>query len=135
MLNVLAPLLIQQRYAIDSNRVYTSMDAQCNNAGALAKLYPNIIKGAIYINCNPSVWRDKEPDRVDLMRQNRYYFIAGRDRMQQVDNTQELRKYKAAGIENVKFVRTGRLSRTQNLNRGQLKVAIDYLDDNEAVAE
>lgn len=134
-ISILAPMVLQQRYKIDSSRVYTSAFGGCNNAGALALTYPNIIKGAIYINCNPSVWRNKEPDLVHLMRQNRYYFIAGRDRTQQIDNRQEIRKYRDAGIENVKFVRTGRLSLTKNLNRTQLFEAIDYLDSNEVVAE
>ncbi|MDG1709406.1 MAG: hypothetical protein P8H03_11625 [Emcibacteraceae bacterium] len=134
-LSVLAPLVLQQRYTIDSSRIYTTADGGCINAGAMAQTYPNIVKGAIYVNCNPSVWRGKEPDLVDLMRQNRYYFIAARDRTQQIDNRQEIRKYKKAGIENVKFVRTGRLSRSENLNRNQLKEAIDYLDGNEVVAE
>ena len=134
-LGILAPMILQQRYKIDSNRVYTSADAECTSAGAIAQIYPNIIKGAIYINCNPSVWRKKVPDLIDLMRQNSYYFIAGRDRTEQIDNQQEIRKYRNAGIENVKFVRTARLSRSQNLNRSQLIEAIDYLDGNEVVEE
>jgi hypothetical protein len=132
-LSVLAPMVLQQRYTIDSSRIYTTANGGCNNAGAMAQYYPNIVKGAIYINCNPSVWRNKEPDLVEIMRQNRYYFIAGRDRTEQIDNKQEIRKYKKAGIENVKFVRTGRLNRTDNLSRTQLMKAIDYLDDNEKV--
>lgn len=130
-LSVLAPMALQQRYAIDTSRIYTTAFGGCINAGAMAQIYPNIVKGAIYINCNPSIWRKKEPELVHLMRENRYYFVAGRDRTEQIDNRQEIRKYKGAGIENVKFVRTGRLSRSKNLNRPQLIEAIDYLDGND----
>lgn len=134
-LSILEPMVLQKSYSINTSRVYTSALGGCNNAGALAMTYPNIIKGAIYINCNPSIWRKKEPELIELMRQNRYYFIAGRDRVDQVDNRQEIRKYKGAGIKDVTFVRTGRLTRTQNLNRTQLITAIDYLDGNEPTEE
>ncbi len=130
-ISVMAPLVLQQRYKINTRRIYTSSVRVCNNVGAIAQLYPNIFKGAIYINCNPSTWRDEEPELVHLMRENRYYFIAGRDRTTQIDNSQELRTYRDAGIENVKFVRSGRLNRSQNLNRGMLVEAIDYLDGKE----
>ncbi len=132
VISVMAPLALQQRYKINTRRIYTSSVRGCDNIGALAQLYPNIFKGAIYINCNPATWRDEEPALVHLMRENRYYFIAGRDRTQQIDNTQDIRKYRDAGIENVKFVRKGRLNRTRNLNRPMLIEAIDYLDGKEA---
>lgn len=128
IISILAPVMLQQKYKINTSRVYTSSVRGCNNAGAIAQNYPNIIKGAIYINCKPSVWRNKEPEMIELMRQNRYYFIAGRDRLSQVDNKPEINKYIKAGIENVKSVRTGRLNRTENLDRSQLIEAIDYLD-------
>lgn len=134
-LSILAPVVLQQRYQTNSNRIYSIANNFCTNAGAMAQIYPNVVKGAIYVNCNPSVWRSEEPELVHLMRDNRYYFIAGRDRTQQIDNRQEIRKYNESGIENVKFVRTGRLSRTENLDRRQLIRAIDYLDDNEEVEE
>lgn len=134
-IGVLAPLALQQRYKIDTSRIYASSVRVCDSTGAVAQLYPNIFKGAIYINCNPAIWRGEEPELIDLMRENRYYFIAGRDRTQQIDNTQELKKYRDAGIENVKFVRTGRLNRTRNLNRSMLVEAIDYLDGNEEVKD
>lgn len=130
-ISILAPMVLQQKYKIDTSRIYTSADNGCINAGAVAMTYPNIIKGAIYINCYPGVWRNEEPELVHLMRDNRYYFIAGRDRTEQVDNSQEIRKYRDAGIENVKFVRSGRISRTRNLNRSMLIEAIDYLDGKE----
>lgn len=131
VISLMAPLVLQQRYSINTRRIYTSSVRGCDNAGAIAQLYPNIFKGAIFINCNPATWRSEEPELVHLMRDNRYYFIAGRDRTQQIDNTQEIRKYRDAGIENVKFVRSGRLNRSRNLNRPMLIEAIDYLDGKE----
>lgn len=131
IISILAPLVLQQRYKIDTNRIYTSSVRGCVNAGAIAMNYPNIVKGAIYINCNPGTWRKKEPELIELMRQNRYYFVAGRDRFKQIDNRQEIRRYKDAGIKNVKFVRMGNLDHLKNLNRFQLVDAIDYLDGND----
>ncbi len=128
LLSILGPTMLQQHYALDASRIYTSAFNGCRNAGTTAKIYPNIIKGAIYINCIPSTWRDELPERLDLMRQNRYIFITARDRVEQVDVRQELKKYREAGIENTKFVRTGRLSRTRNLRRPMLVEALDYLD-------
>ncbi len=128
LLSVLGPTLLQQHYALDPARIYTSAFNDCRSAGTTAKIYPNIIKGALYINCIPSTWRDDVPERLDLMRQNRYFFITARDRVEQVDVSQELRKYREAGIENTKFERTGRLSRTRNLRRPMLVDALDYLD-------
>ncbi|MCP5381971.1 MAG: hypothetical protein H6912_06340 [Kordiimonadaceae bacterium] len=133
IISILAPVMLQQKYKINTSRVYTSSVGGCVNAGAVAMNYPNIIKGAIYVNCNPGTWRKKEPERVDLMRLNRYYFIAGRDRFKQIDNTQEIKKYEKAGINQVKFVRTGRLNRLDNLNREMLLDAIDYLDGQENI--
>lgn len=132
-LSILAPVMLQQKYRVDTSRIYTSSKNGCISAGNIAKTYPNIIKGALYINCHPATWRDEEPANIELMRDNRYLFISGMFRSEYVDNKQELRKYHDAGILNAKYVRTAAIKKFDNLTRPILSDAIDYLDGKDDV--
>lgn len=129
LLGVLSLPLLQQEYNIDINRVYSTAFNRCNVVGATAKVYPNIIKGSIYVNCIPTTWNKNVPERIDLMRDNKYVFIVSKNSSLKSGIRREVRRYNKNGIVNTKYSINSRLGANNNIRRRELLKAIDFLDN------
>ena len=123
--------LVQDMYKINTDRIYVTGYFGCAVAGLTSKIYANIVKGAIYYNCIPSTWIDEEPPLLETMKNNRYYFLHGRDAMVKTGLRQAESKYNKSGIKNTKLVRLNSLRDTENLKRRELLKAVKFLDGEE----
>ncbi|MDG1707312.1 MAG: hypothetical protein P8H03_01050 [Emcibacteraceae bacterium] len=129
LLTVLAAQFIQNRYNVNSDRIYTVGQADgCFSSSAAMQMYPDVFKGAIYSTCQPINWRSDTPDTIEKMRENRYYFISSSENDIKQAMRRSLGKYKDAGIDNVEYLLVPKLRYGRNPDRRKLKKAIDYLD-------
>ncbi len=120
--------LIQESYKINQNRFYVSgFSGGGRIASIIAKEFPHLFKGAIY-NCGVNYWDRKAPSRLDLIQKNRYVFITGTDDFNLEDTKNVYRKYKKAGVKNVKLMIITRMPHS-NPSRVKFNQAVKYLDD------
>jgi len=129
LLTVLAAQFVQNRYNINTDRIYTVGQADgCFSTSAVMQMYPDIFKGAIYSTCQPINWRSDVPDTIEKMRKHRYFFIASSENDIKQAMRRSFSKYKDAGIENVEYLLIPKLRYGRSPDRRKLKKAIDYLD-------
>ncbi|MBL4602503.1 MAG: hypothetical protein JKY84_07150 [Emcibacteraceae bacterium] len=128
---IMALPLLQEKYKINTNRVYSIAYRSCNVVGGTAQFYPHIIKGSIYVNCIPFTWKKEEPEKIELMRKNRYVFIHGINSKAKAAAKQEEQRYNESGILNTKFSVISRLRNNDNVGRRGLLEAISFLDNTE----
>lgn len=70
--------IVDERYALDPGRVYVAgFSGGAKVAGIVAVLYPQMLRGAIYIGGAEFFNEDAAAFDADRMQQNRYVFIAG----------------------------------------------------------
>ena len=126
-----APAVINNSYQIDNQRVYlTGFSGGGRVASMMAAEYPEIFKGGIF-NCGADYWGDYEPDRLDLIRSNRYVFLSGTydDALEQTKKA--YRGFQSAGVEHSKLLVIRNMSH-RNPKRRDFKKAIEYLDLDDA---
>lgn len=125
---LLAPrILAKQGYTTMANRVYLSgFSGGGRVASLLASDYPHIFKGAIY-NSGANKWLNMTPEKLELMQNNRYVFIAGRSDFNLDDTKRVYRFYKKAGLKNLKLKVVNRMGH-ENPNFKNYRAAIEYID-------
>lgn len=101
---LLAQALLEKNYNIDLDRYYLfGYSGGAHVAAMLATSRPELFKGAMfYAGALP--WGDKAPAKIDLVRQNRYLFMAGSldDDRRKILRVAE--SYQKAGVANAKYV-------------------------------
>ena len=128
-LGVLAPTLLQEKYAINANRIYTTGDRSgCVSASNVAKIYSNIFTGAIYNSCEPETWRKETPEGIEYMKRGRYVFITSRRNENRVDVRRAEAKYNNAGVENTLLKTYSTLEEDVKLTAQQVMELINFLD-------
>lgn len=132
LLAVLATPFLQNSYTINTNRIYSysSVDA-CAAGSAAAQYYPNIFKGNIYSTCVPYNWRDKTPETIVEMRQNKFVFLASRERNVRLEMRRSERNYNDDGISKTTYTSINDLTFGKDTNRRRINQAIDFLDSTE----
>ncbi|MCC3860226.1 hypothetical protein [Pseudemcibacter aquimaris] len=129
LLTVLAAPLIESQYSINPDRVYIAASTDgCHPASAAMQVYPTIFKGAIYATCLPINWRNDTPDTIELMRNNRYVFIASKEQDIRQQMRRSYRKYTNSDFENVEFINVPDLIYGKSIKRRRLLDAIEILD-------
>ena len=118
-------------YQVDTERIYLSgFSGGGRVASMMAAEYPEIFKGGIF-NCGADHWGDDEPERLDLIRTNRYVFLTGTydDALEQTKKA--YRGFQNAGVEHSKLMIIRNMSHS-NPKRRDFKKAIEYLDLDDA---
>lgn len=128
---MLAATIIRQDYAVDTNRIYVGgFSSGAYVAAMLATSKPELFKGAMFAG-GALFWEDKTPPGIDLLRQNRYVFIAGQNDLALDTVKRTAQAYRAAGITNTKVL-VMKNRRQEMPGEGYFAQAIDYLDGVEA---
>lgn len=125
---LLAPVILQSTYKIDTNRIYiTGFSGGGRVASMVATRYPHLIKGAIY-NCGVNFWDNLDEETTKQVLSNRFVFITGTNDFNLNDTKSVYGKYKDAGAQNIDLMVIGRM-RHENPSKAKLDQAIKFLDD------
>ena len=131
---ILARAVLEREYKIDLDRYYLfGYSGGAHIAAMLATSKPELFKGAIfYAAALP--WGKNAPAKMDLLRQNRFMFMAGtldedRRKVMRVADS-----YKEAGIDNTKFVSVANTDRKMP-GVSYFDDAVKFLDARPAAAE
>jgi len=96
---VLAILVAEQGYAVDTSRLYVSgFSGGGKVASRLATAHAQTFTGGFFIG-GVEVWHDEHPDNIEFMRSNRYVFLCGSNDQALRSCKQATRAYNAAGVE------------------------------------
>jgi len=128
MMAILATSIIDKNYIIDLKRVYV---AGFSGGGRMASIasttYPQLFNGAIYI-CGVNYWGDISHEGLEQIKKNRFVFITGRQDFNLQDTKKVFRKYKKAGMENIKLLINPIMGHS-NPSKKDFESAIIYLDN------
>lgn len=128
---LLAPLVVDEHYRVDSERVYLSgFSGGGRVASAIASRYPELFRGAIYI-CGVNSWGPKRPAAISRIRSNRYVFLTGSEDFNRSQTRGIYREYKRAAVKGIQFMEVEHMGhRLPPADR--LAAAIDFLDGGNA---
>ncbi len=124
---VLAQAVLERDYKIDTDRYYLfGYSGGAHVAAMLATSMPEVFKGALFYG-DALPWGDKEPPKIDRVRQNRYMFMCGskdkdRHKMQRIAAA-----YNAAGVDNTDVVTVANVNR-QMPGTSYFEQAVKFLD-------
>jgi len=128
ILAVLASSVINKKYPISLKRVYVSgLSGGGRMASIAASQFPELFKGAIY-NSGVNFWNNISKQTLEKIKQNRFVFITGRNDFNLEDTKRVFRKYKKAGIKNIKLLINPTMGHF-NPDKKDFETAINYLDN------
>lgn len=124
---LIAPTVAGKSYNLDPERIYLSGYSGGGRVASMVAVdYPQVFKGAIY-NCGAEFWRQREPRRLDLVRQNRYVFVSG-TRDHALRQTKKVHgEYLESGVASIELVVVRGMPHG-NPDGHVFGRAIDYLD-------
>jgi len=131
---VLAQAVLEREYSIDLDRYYLfGYSGGAHVAAILATTKPELFKGAVYYGDALS-WGSNLPPKIELIRQNKFMFMAGsRD-----NDVKEIRRvanaYREAGITNTEHVLITNIDRKMPSTK-YFEVAIEFLDSGAAITK
>ena len=126
LLALLATSVARRQYAIDDERIYvTGLSGGGKTASMVATDQAQLFRGAIY-NCGVEFW-DREPERIELIRQNRYVFVTGTYDQALRPTKRAFSAYKKAGVENSKLMVIRDMTH-RNPDAYEFEEALRYLD-------
>ena len=131
---LLTPAVLSRDYALDPERMYVGgYWGGAHVAMLLATGKPGLFKGGIFVG-NAIFWGNETPPEIDVIRQNRYIFIAGSidDGITTVRRVAGL--YRDAGVVNTKLIIMPN-ERREMPGPLYLREAIEYIDQRGNVAE
>lgn len=108
---ILAQAVLEQEYKINLDRYYLfGYSGGAHVAAMLATSRPELFKGAFYF-AGALSWGKNSPPKIDLVKQNRFMFMAGsldknRGKIKEVADA-----YKRAGVSNTEFVLVSNVER------------------------
>jgi len=130
LLAVLTTPLLQDKYSIDTNRIYIVASANsCRPASAAMQVYPDIFKGVVYSTCEPINWKSDIPETINQMKKNGYVFVASNEKNVKSSMRRSYKKYQKAGITNLEYMNVQKLFYGKNIDRRKLTETIEILDD------
>jgi len=128
---ITAPAVIDKLYRIDIERVYlTGFSGGGRVASMVAAKYPDIFKGAIF-NCGAEYWDEETPDRLDLIKANRYVFLTGTYDHALERTKKAYRGFRNAGVEQSTLMVIRKMTHRNPKKRDFMK-AIEYIDLHES---
>jgi len=125
---ILARAVLERDYKIDSDRYYLfGYSGGAHVAAMLATSKPETFKGAIFYSAALG-WGKNTPPKIDLVRQNRYMFMAGAldDDRRKVKRVAD--EYRKAGVTNTEYVSVANTDRKMP-SVSYFEQAVKYLDD------
>lgn len=123
---IIAPTAIRRQYQIDAERVYlTGLSGGGKTASMVATDQAQLFRGAIY-NCGVEFW-DKEPERLELIRQNHYVFVTGTYDQALKPTKRAYRAYRKAGVLNSLLMVIPKMTH-RNPDSYEFEDALEYLD-------
>lgn len=129
MRSILAPVMLSREYALDPARIYVGGFSGGGHAATiLASGKPEMFKGGLFVGGTVAWEEGKEPAGLDLMRQNRYAFLAGSNDIALTTMQRAAETYKKAGIRNSTVI-TMPNQRQEMPGPYHLREAIEYLDN------
>lgn len=127
MMAVLSLPLIQEKYTVNTSRLYISgFSGGGRIASIVAANFPHLFSGAIY-NCGVNFWNDVSPAELELIKKNRFVFITGTNDFNLQDTKSVYNKYKSANVKNIKLMVINRMGH-ENPKRPKFAQAISFLD-------
>lgn len=126
---VLAVLVVERNYAVDTSRYYISgFSGGAKVATKIATGYPQTFSGGLFIG-GADFWESERPPYLDDMQSNRYVFLAGSEDAGLRQSRQVFRAYRAAGIDNTELmIIRGMTHRTPE--KKEFAEALAFLDAN-----
>lgn len=128
---ILAKAVLERHYRINSERYYLfGYSGGAHIAAMLATTKPELFKGAIYYSAALG-WGRNEPEKIDLVRQNRFMFMAGAldDDRRKVKRAAD--DYLRAGISNTEYVSVANTDRKMP-SVSYFERAVKFLDGDTA---
>ena len=128
---ILARAVLERDYRINSERYYLfGYSGGAHIAAMLATTKPEVFKGAIYYSAALG-WGRNEPAKIELVRQNRFMFMAGA----LDDDRRKLKRaaedYIEAGVTNTEYVSVANTDRKMP-SVSYFERAVKFLDGNTA---
>ena len=124
---VLGPQIVRSMYFIDPDRVYLSgFSGGGKVSGMVAINFANVFRGAIYI-CGAEHWIEDPPEHFSHVERNRYVFLTGSNDFNRDLTSRIFRKYEAAGLSNIEFIKVPRMGHSNPPTR-YFQKAVDFLD-------
>lgn len=129
LMAILAPTVLSRYYAVDPARIYVAgFSGGAHVAGILATSKPALFKGGLFLS-GAVFWEDKMPAQIDLVRQNRYVFVAGQNDVARTKVSRTAQAYRNAGVVNTELIVMPN-TRQKLPGPSYFQSAIDYLDGN-----
>ena len=126
---ILAPTVLSRYYAVDPARIYVAgFSGGARVANILATSKPALFKGGLFMG-GAMFWEDKMPAQIDLVRQNRYVFVAGQNDVARTTVSRTAQAYRDAGVANTELIVVPN-ARQELPGPSYFETAIDYLDGN-----
>lgn len=124
---ILAPTLLAGYYALDPTRIYVAgFSGGAHVANILSTSKPDLFKGGLFMS-GAMFWGDKIPAKIDIVRQNRFVFVAGGNDVARNKVARTAESYRAAGVNNVELMVVPNM-RQELPGPSYFEAAIDYLD-------
>lgn len=124
---ILAPTMLAKTYSIDPRRVYIAgFSGGAHVAAILATSRPELFKGGLFMG-GARFWEEKTPPKIDIVRQNRFVFLAGANDVARTRVARTADSYRAAGVMQTKLIIVPN-TRQELPGRSYFETAIDYLD-------
>lgn len=104
MKSLLTPTMLASEYALDPDRIYVGGFAGgAHVATLLSTGKPGLFKGGMFVG-GAIFWGDKIPPEVNVIRENRFVFIAGSNDVALKTVQRTASSYKGAGVVNTKLI-------------------------------
>ena len=124
---IITPTMLAKEYALDPERIYIGgFSGGAHVASILATAKPELFKGGLFVS-GALFWEDKEPPKLDLVRQNRYVFVTGSIDPGREDVRNVARAYQAAGVADTELIVRPNQKR-EMLSGKVFERVISYLD-------
>lgn len=134
MKSLMTPTVLSRDYALDPNRIYVGgFSGGAHVATLLSTGKPGLFKGGMFVG-GAIFWGDKIPPEVDVIRQNRYVFIAGSNDVALKTVRRTAGSYKGAGVVNTKLIIMPN-EKQEMPGPLYLREAVEHLDQRGNVAE
>lgn len=124
---ILAKVVLEREYKVDPDRHYLfGYSGGAQVAAILATSKPELFKGALF--CTGALpWGKTNPEKLDLIRQNRFVFMAGSHDDGKRNIRRAAKSYERAGVVNTKYVLMSNVGRSMP-SKTYFEQAVNYLD-------
>ena len=127
MKSLLTPTMLASEYALDPDRIYVGGFAGgAHVATLLSTGKPGMFKGGMFVG-GAIFWGDKVPPEVNVIRQNRFVFIAGSNDVALKTVQRTASSYTGAGVMNTKLIVMPN-ERQEMPGPLYLRAAVEFLD-------